>query len=130
MLVVLDTNVLVSGLLTPQGNCARLLGLFRSRALLPCYDTRIFLEYERVFSCERLPITETNAAHILNAIRYEGCSVVAKPRADKFPDESDRPFFEVATTVDAPLITGNLRHYPESDLALSSALFLEHFESA
>jgi len=129
MLVVLDTNVLVSGLLTPQGTCARLLGLFRSNTIVPCYDARIFIEYGNVLFYDRFPITDADATHLLNAIRFDGCPVIPEPLSEDFPDESDRPFFEVATSAGAPLITGNLRHYPKNDLVIPPATFLKHFES-
>jgi len=31
------------------------------------------------------------------------------------PDEGDAPFLEIALTEGIPLITGNLKHYPESE---------------
>ena len=44
--VVLDTNVLVSGLLSATGPCGRLIDLVVEGLLQPCVDSRILGEYE------------------------------------------------------------------------------------
>ena len=49
-----------------------------------------------------------------------------------FADEDDRKFYEVAKQVNAKLITGNLKHFPEDPLVTTAADFLawrRRFES-
>jgi len=51
--VVLDTNVLVSALMTSGGVCSRILRLVYDEALQVCIDERIIEEYESVLSRPR-----------------------------------------------------------------------------
>ena len=48
MRIVLDTNVLVSGLLTPFGTCADIVRMLTSGEIVLCADARILLEYDDV----------------------------------------------------------------------------------
>jgi len=47
------------------------------------------------------------------------------------PDPGDAPFLEVAITEETPLITGNLKHFPEKlrkgCMVMSPAQFLEKY---
>lgn len=57
MKIVLDTNVVVSGLLQAQGNPAQVLSLVLSGAIQICYDERILAEFEtlaRFIKCTTL----------------------------------------------------------------------------
>lgn len=131
MRVVLDTNVLVSGLLSPQGTCARLLDLVADGALSPCVDDRIMAEYESVLRRPRLRIDAQDAQVVLTLFVHAGVSVTAPPLSVRLPDPGDLPFLEVAVAADAPLVTGNMRHYPTragvSATVMSPAEFIERF---
>ncbi len=48
MRIVLDTNVLVSALLSPHGPPAQILQLILAGKLVPCLDLRILDEYRQV----------------------------------------------------------------------------------
>jgi predicted nucleic acid-binding protein len=50
MIVVADTNVLVSGLLSAHGNPARVLDLLTTGDLKAAYDDRIATEYRQVLA--------------------------------------------------------------------------------
>jgi putative PIN family toxin of toxin-antitoxin system len=50
MRIVLDTNVLVSGLLNPNGSPAKVVNLALSGALQICYNPEILLEYREVLT--------------------------------------------------------------------------------
>ena len=45
MKVVIDTNIIVSGLLTPFGSPSEILRLLALGKLIICFDTRIMAEY-------------------------------------------------------------------------------------
>jgi uncharacterized protein len=110
--VVLDTNVLVSGILTPGGVCHRVLELVRDGVLLPCVDGRILEEYETVFRYPKLSPVLAPAMEILSFVRDAAIRVGAVPLSSDLPDASDLPFLEVASASSAVLVTGNLRHFP------------------
>jgi len=110
--VVLDTNVLVSGILTPGGVCHRILELVRDGALVPCVDGRILEEYEAVFRYPKLSPVLDPAREIVAFFRGAAIRVGAIPLSCNLPDASDLPFLEVASAAAATLVTGNVRHFP------------------
>lgn len=52
--MVLDTNVLVSGLLQSFGNPGRIVALALSEALVVCHDEQILAEYAEVLARPRV----------------------------------------------------------------------------
>ena len=115
--IVLDTNVLVSGMLSALGPSGQIVELMIDGALQPCIDGRIIEEYESVLRRPRLAIPPADADDILVLIRRVAEPIAARPLAASLPDPDDLPFLEVAATARAVLITGNLRHFPEEACA-------------
>jgi len=112
LIVVLDTNVLVSALLNPRGRPAEVLRLVQGGALQVAYDARILDEYRRVLRRARFPFEPAEVEALLDFLAGEGLAVLATPAAAALPDATDLPFLEVATAAGATLVTGNRRHYP------------------
>ena len=123
--VVLDTNILDSGLMTPSGNPAIVYKLFLNGEIVLLYSAEIMLEYEDVLYRPRLRIPAEDADMILEAIRQCGELVAPRPSTDSMTDEDDRVFYDAARTAGAYLITGNTRHYPPSSFILTPKEFLE-----
>jgi putative PIN family toxin of toxin-antitoxin system len=123
--VVLDTNVIISALLTPDGNPAHILGLVVKRECQICYDSRIVAEYFAVIKrpCFHFDLPKVN--RLLDILLARGISVVAEASDIALPDETDRKFYEVALTCDAWLITGNSKHYPKVPHILSPSDYLK-----
>ena len=112
MRVVLDTNVVVSGLATPTGPCAQILDLTVEGKVQPCVDARVLEEYERVLRRPDLPISPEKAEEFLEFIPVIAEIVSPVPLAVVLPHEDDRPFLETAREAAAILVSGNLRHFP------------------
>ena len=127
--VVLDTNVLVSSLWTPDGNASVIIGLILSNRIIPCFDQRILDEYRAVLSRPRLAFAPGQVDELLTEIIGRGFSVTVPPSAVALPDESDRKFFDVAVFCQAYLITGNLKHYPKNSFVTNPARFIEIFKN-
>jgi len=127
MLAVLDTNVLVSALWSRNGSPARVVSMVLSGQLVPCYDYRILSEYREVLQRPRFEFTRGEVHSLLEWIESYGHSVVAAPLACPFVDEEDKKFFEVAKFCGVPLVTGNLKHFPDDPLVMSVAMFLERY---
>ncbi len=114
MKIVLDTNVIVSGLLNPHGKPGTILQMVISKAVTICYDARIITEYRDVLLRPKFPIDEAEVDAILEQIEAAGHLVVTSPLPQNLPDPYDEPFLEVALAGGAEcLVTGNIRHYPE-----------------
>lgn len=113
MRIVLDTNVLVSGLHNPNGNPGRIVDLILGGRILVLYDDRVLAEYLDVLARPQLAIAPSLAQAFVGYIRLAGEKVTALPLAtDALPDPDDIPFAEIAITGEAEaLVTGNMKHF-------------------
>jgi putative PIN family toxin of toxin-antitoxin system len=131
VLIVLDTNVLVSGLLNPFGSPARVVDQVTLNVVQVAYDDRIIAEYIDVLSRPAFGFPKKNVQDLVEHIKLSGIHVVAKALGlTENPDPGDLPFAEVAITarVDA-VVTGNLSHFQYLEKrgvsALSPSEFIE-----
>ena len=129
MLVVIDTNILVSALWSRNGAPAKILGLVINGNITPCYDWRILSEYQQVLSRPKFRFSPAETNALLDWIKTSGNSVIANPVEDVFSDESDKKFYEVARTCNATLVTGNLKHYPKNHLVCDVQTFLTRYRT-
>lgn len=127
MNAVIDTNVLVSSLLSKVGNCATIMYKVLNYELVLLYDQRILSEYEFVLKRPKFNFTEYEINSIIDFIVKEGISIVASPSNVSFDDESDKKFYEVFKSRDSVLITGNKKHFPKDDNILSPKEYLQKF---
>ncbi len=108
MRVVLDTNVLVSALLSPEGPPAAIINATLDGTLTALVDNRILFEYEDVLQRERFGFNPQDVRAFLDFFRHESEYVSATPVQLTLNDPDDLPFYEVAKTAKADyLITGN-----------------------
>ena len=116
MTAVVDTNVLVSGLISVNSYPARVVDLVRSGRLRAVVDDRILAEYSDVLRRDflRAYITLDEAEDIIEFLRHDSQVVVGTIVIESLPDAGDMPFLEAALAAESPLITGNLRHFPPS----------------
>lgn len=113
MRVVLDTNVLVSGLMSPHGPPATVVDLVGSGTLRVCFDGRILEEYRDVLARPRLSLESSVVETVLARLTSNGIRVAPRPVRAPLPDPDDQPFLEVALAAEADyLVTGNQRHFP------------------
>jgi len=110
--IVLDTNVIVSGLLNPEGNPGRILDLFLAGKVTLLVDDRILAEYRAVLRRPKFGLDADDVSDFLDLLEAESERVAAIPLGSKLLDESDRAFLEVALAGGADsLVTGNVRHF-------------------
>ena len=114
MNVVLDTNVLVSGLLTRTGPCATILDLVVDGRLTAVFDNRMMAEYRQVCAEPRLRLDPAAVQEVLRFLNDDADSVTAMPLNLDLPDPDDLPFLEVAAETQAVLVTGNKKHFPQT----------------
>ncbi len=130
MKAVLDTNVVVSGLLSPFGAAGEIMRLAASGDIELCYDARILSEYRDVLLRRKFAFLQEEVENLLDQIIHIGHLTTGKPLAERLPDRDDEPFLEVAIGSGAKyLVTGNLKHYPSDRRKgvkiLSPSSFLE-----
>lgn len=124
MLVVIDTNILVSALWSRTGAPAKVVSMILSGEMVPCYDYRILCEYREVLQRPKFGFSKGEINSLLEWFESNGRSVLAEPLDEVFIDETDKKFYEVAKFCGAVLVTGNLKHFPEDPLVMSAAEFL------
>jgi putative PIN family toxin of toxin-antitoxin system len=132
MKIVLDTNVLVSGLLTPFGSSGEIVRMVSAGELNLYIDARILSEYHEVFHRPKFQFNKDHISTLLDFIKLYGQFVSSLPLKNHLPDPDDEPFLEVAIAGKVrSLITGNIVHYPASSREgikiFSPSEFLEFF---
>lgn len=131
MLIVLDTNVIVSALINPYGVPGSILSLMIDEKLTLCYDARILLEYEEVLCRPKFRFDSEHVLVLLSVIRENGQAVIASAALiASVTDRDDQPFAQVAKASNASyLITGNSGHFPNrigDTKVVSPSVFIKH----
>ena len=124
---VIDTNVLVSALITqnPEAATAKVVRLLLNQDFIPMYDADIIAEYVDVLHRSKFPIRPEVADALISYIVEYGVEASRFNFEEPMPDEDDRVFYEVTlSTEDSFLVTGNLKHYPTSPRVITPADFI------
>ena len=126
MIVVIDTNVFVSGLINYKGIPGQIVNMLLAERFTLLFDNRILEEYEDVLNRKKLKLSRKIIDPIIDYIKSDGIFVIAEPIKLKFEDEDDKKFLEVAISGNAEyLITGNKRHFPTNDIIVTPREFIE-----
>lgn len=111
--IVIDTNVLVAGLLSPFGACGEIVRMISAGELTLSFDARILSEYKEVLHRPKFGFENNKIAAFLGYIVYHGRAVAPSPLTLSLPDPDDEPFLEVTLASQAVyLVTGNQKHFP------------------
>lgn len=113
MRVVVDSNVLVSGLLSEAGPPGQIVSLLFQGDLEPVVSANILAEYRDVLSRAKFDFDASERNQLLGVMEDFGFIVEPAPWPVELPDPDDEPFLAAAAAAAAPLITGNLRHFPK-----------------
>lgn len=127
MNAVIDTNILVSSMLSPNGTPARIVRLAYQDRITPCYDDRILREYRNVLTRTKFRFDPGKITELLEYIVLRGEKVFPPELDIEFIDMDDKKFYEVAKFCNAVIITGNTKHYPREDIILTPGEFLEKY---
>jgi putative PIN family toxin of toxin-antitoxin system len=116
MRIVLDTNVLISGIINPMGCPGRIVDLLASGVLELVIDVRIMAEYADVLGrkwFERY-IGTSERKELLEFLANNSCKISCSQIVRSLPDPGDIAFLETALSMNVALVTGNLKHYPQN----------------
>lgn len=128
--VVIDTNVLVSGLIsrnpdTPTLGIVNYL-LANKGIITSMYNEEIYKEYENVLHRTKFNFEPSTVNDVLERIRDIGISSERKSSKEFIPDPKDVVFYEVALSKeDSFLVTGNIKHFPKVDMVVTPAEMME-----
>ena len=125
---VIDTNVLVSAMLTHNKQSATFLvmeAMFANK-IIPLYNEEIINEYEDVLHRAKFGFSEVEVSQYLKSLRQAGIHSQRFTSTEYFPDPKDVVFYEVALSKeDAYLVTGNKKHFPNKPIVVTPAEMVE-----
>jgi putative PIN family toxin of toxin-antitoxin system len=126
MKIVLDTNIIVSAFLNPNGIPGEIVSMVLSKKIEICYDNKILAEYTEVLIRSKFYFEKELVKDFLEFIKAHGEYVLAEPQKIKFADDDDKKFYDVLKSSDANyIITGNKKHYPKEKNILTPREFKE-----
>ncbi len=132
---VVDTNVLVSALLSSHDDAATVLVVERlfSGEAIPLFSDEILKEYNKVLRRTKFHFSEETVSMLVQTIEKFGERVVPSPTGELLPDMKDLPFYEVVVEKqkdDAYLVTGNMKHFPAKPFIVTAKEFLDILNTA
>lgn len=125
---VIDTNVLVSALLTKNIEAAtvKVLNAIFQGMIVPMYNSEIIDEYDDVLHRQKFRFTPSLVDLYIEKILELGISAKRIHSDEVLPDEDDVVFYEVAMSrEDAYLVTGNTKHFPSQPIVVTPAEMVE-----
>ena len=131
---VLDTNVLVSALLSSKVDAATVQVLERTLDgdLIPVFSDAILEEYEDVLHRRKFGFDHDAVRVLLGFIESRGLRVDPSSTGTLLPDMKDIPFYEVVMDARADgafLVTGNLKHFPSEPFIVTARQMLDILEA-
>ena len=113
---VIDTNVIVSSMLKKDSIPGQIVQSVSEDIITPILNEEIIDEYSEVLSRNKFGLDIKEIDNLLNKIKAKAIFLERKQTLEDFIDEDDIVFFEIVmsarSTMDAYLITGNMKHYP------------------
>lgn len=133
---VIDTNVLVSALLSRHPDTATVLlvdRMIRGR-LIPLFSSEIISEYSKVLHRKKFKFENTLIESLLSFISNFGLMIEPSETGEILPDMKNLPFYEIVMekrkTDDAYLVTGNQKHFPVKPFIVTPREMLDLMDSS
>ena len=129
---VIDTNVIVSSMLKHDSIPGAIIDLVTSKTITPLLNEEILDEYFDVLTRNKFGFKESIVEDTINLLRNNGIFLNREQTLEDFIDEDDIVFYEIVmsarNTMDAYLITGNIKHYPIRNYIVTPRQMLEIIE--
>ena len=129
--VVIDTNVLVSALITRNENSptVQILRFLANGNIVPVYSEDIVKEYNEVLRRAKFKLSESLIINLLKDIMDNGLKITELAEVtETMPDPKDIVFYAVTLSAqdkDAFLVTGNGKHFPEKSFVVTPSELVE-----
>ena len=129
--VVIDTNVLVSALITRNENSptVQILRFLANGNIVPVYSEDIVKEYNEVLRRAKFKLSESLIINLLKDIMDNGLKITELAEVtETMPDPNDIVFYAVTLSAqdkDAFLVTGNGKHFPEKPFVVTPSELVE-----
>ena len=113
---VIDTNVVVSSMLKANSIPGKIIDYIKTNTIIPLVNKEILDEYLDVLTRNEFDFDPFKIDKLIKIIQEKGITLDREQSLEDFIDEDDIVFFEIVmsarNTMDAYLITGNMKHYP------------------
>lgn len=129
--VVIDTNVLVSALITRNENSptVQILRFLANGNIVPVYSEDIVKEYNEVLRRAKFKLSESLIINLLKDIMDNGLKITELAEVtETMPDPKDIVFYAVTLSAqdkEAFLVTGNGKHFPEKPFVVTPSELVE-----
>lgn len=129
-LVVVDTNVIISALLSKNwdASTAQVLNALYDDKFTPIFNDEILAEYDEVLHRKKFHFPESTIQATLNYFKKYGLYIDRLNTGEEFPDPKDLVFYEVCMAKrdeDSMLVTGNMKHFPAKPFIVTPNELLE-----
>ena len=129
---VIDTNVVVSSMLKKESVPWLIMNMVDENTIIPLLNQDILNEYIEVITRNKFNFSETSINEVISRIKEKAIFLEKEQTLEEFIDKDDIVFFEIVlsarSTMDAYLITGNMKHYPIRSYVVTPAQMLEIIE--
>lgn len=129
---VIDTNVIVSSMLKKHSIPWQIVNLVRKNIIVPLLNQEILQEYFDVITGNKFNFDNKLIQETIGQIKSKSIFLEREQTLEDFVDKDDAVFFEIVmsarNTMDAYLITGNMKHYPIRSYVVTPAQMLEIIE--
>ncbi|MDD7015117.1 MAG: putative toxin-antitoxin system toxin component, PIN family [Spirochaetales bacterium] len=129
--VVIDTNVLVSALITRNEDSpvVQILHFLADGNIVPVYSDEIVREYNDVLRRKKFKLPENIIINLLKDIMDNGLEITELSEVEEImPDSKDVVFYAVTLAAqdrEAFLVTGNGKHFPQKPFVVTPAELVE-----
>ena len=129
---VIDTNVIVSSMLKANSIPGTIIQLIRDDVIIPLVNEEIINEYIDVLTRNKFDFDPKAVDDSIRLITAKGIFINREQRLEDFIDKDDIVFYEIVmsarNTMDAYLVTGNIRHYPIRNYIVTPREMIEIIE--
>lgn len=130
---VIDTNVIVSSMLKHDSIPGEILDFVISKTIIPLLNKEIIDEYEDVLKRNKFGFDNDEVDSFIESIKANSIFLEREQTIEEFIDEDDIVFYEIVLsarhTMDAFLITGNIKHYPIRNYVVTPKEMIEIIKS-
>ena len=113
---VIDTNVVVSSMLKHSSNPGLIIDYVTAGKIIPLLNEEIINEYFEVLTRNKFGFDDISIRETIDVIKRNAIYLEKEQTIEDFIDRDDIVFFEIVlsarSTMDAYLVTGNMKHYP------------------
>ena len=103
-------------MLKRNSNPGMVVDLIQAKIIIPLLNEEIIEEYVNVLTRNKFEFDDITIQETIDLLKANGIFLKREQTLEEFVDQSDVVFFEIVmsarSTMDAYLITGNMKHYP------------------